>query len=392
MNARALLVFSFPMVFKRLSDFQIAQVQYVLDAAAINEDVQRRYDVAMRNAISSRIGNQVNLNPRVVARGDKINRERVWTTKDDLHIRLDFKQFIAPDALLPKSNNPDELEYLTKVKHALETYGIWLNLDTYWYNTKEHGLNQDPKLFKVWLSYGKNGRAIDAPLGYIGRHEILAAVSVGKGFYDEVYLGPVAQQFDKLVTKVKINLELGQDEHSRLLKKNSDALPGIVAAAELLGNADDLPELSIWNNPNDLLMKAREIRNSGDMKNAHRLLLLSLLIAKKNLSSLEEYEAATTKGAERGLRIAQISLAVSATIITVADAYALYSTYREVTALSTFARKLAVKKAVKRGLTHEEKEELARYVIENNTEKVMTEYTGHYANKGWEQYKALSNY
>ncbi len=128
--------------------------------------------------------------------------------------------------------------------------------------------NQDPKLFRVWLSYGKNGRAIDAPLGYIGRHEILAAVSVGKGLYGEVDNGPVAQQFDKLVTRATINIELGQDEHMRLMKKNHNAAVGVVPVVEFLGSSGDLPEFSIWEPPHDLLIKALNLRNQGNILDA----------------------------------------------------------------------------------------------------------------------------
>ena len=147
LNARVLLAISFPMLYSRLNATEISEVQFVLDAAAVNADIEDKYKTATRNAISGRIGSQVNYDQKVIARGDRILRTAMPLTEDDLHIRLDFKRFIAPDALLPQSNNPDELEYLTRVKHALETNGIWLNLSAHWYNTKEHAFNQDPRLF-----------------------------------------------------------------------------------------------------------------------------------------------------------------------------------------------------------------------------------------------------
>jgi hypothetical protein len=379
------------MVYKRFTDSDISQVQYVLDAASVNADVEKQYNAAMKNAISSRIGNQVNYDQRIVARGDKIRRTAMRVTKNDYHIRLDFKRFIASDALLPQSNNPDELEYLTHVKHALETNGIWLNMESNWYDTKEHAFNQDKTRFRVWLSYGKNGRAIDAPLGYVDRHQILRAVSIGKGFYAEVYHGPVAQQFDKFVTRTKINLELGKDEHMRIMKINHEAGAAVVGAAELIGVAGDLPDFSIWQIPDDLLTKALQLRNSGDMANAHRLLLLSIINAKRNLSKIEEYESKTRKGAEKAANISRITIDLLSALIIVSEVVSLYEATSGATSLSGLARQIATKKS-KEKLTAKELASIERYSAEAS--KLTFETTGveNAATKGWSSYKAMSGY
>jgi hypothetical protein len=92
------------------------------------------------------------------------------------------------DALKPVTDNPDEAEYLGRVRNTLESKGIWLRFDNQLVrDPEEHGRwIVDPRTFRAWLCVGYDGDAIPTNDGQLDREEMLGTALFGAGYYDAV--------------------------------------------------------------------------------------------------------------------------------------------------------------------------------------------------------------
>jgi hypothetical protein len=175
----------------------------------------------------------------------------------DQFIRLDFEALLAPNALKPQTDNPDEASYLGSVRNTLAEQGIWLRFDqkTLVNQSDPHHIYRDPHQFEVWLCIGSGGERIATATGRLTRDELLNTTLFGAGYYDKVFLGPVLAAIDREGRRLQNQISAGMQQHIDLDKIRRDALPGVVPVSDWLGGAK-FPSLSIWDAPSMFVNKA----------------------------------------------------------------------------------------------------------------------------------------
>ena len=128
-DARGLLQKHLPYVLHVLTPAQLAQVQRVLDAEVVNPEVAKQANEVYRKSVTAQSGNLVLRDQKTVDRAYRIMATQIKASESDQHIRLDYKRLLTVDALTPVTDNPDEREYLGRVRNTLENKGIWLRFD-----------------------------------------------------------------------------------------------------------------------------------------------------------------------------------------------------------------------------------------------------------------------
>ena len=128
-DAKTLLSSALPFVLKHLTAQQLDQVQKVLDAEVVNPEIIKKSDEIYKHSVIAQSGDLVMRDQKIVDRAYKIAATQIQVSKGDKHIRLDYKIMLAGDALHPVTDNPDEKEYLLKVRQTLENRGVWLRFD-----------------------------------------------------------------------------------------------------------------------------------------------------------------------------------------------------------------------------------------------------------------------
>ena len=128
-DAKALLQKHLPYILNVLTPAQLAQVQKVLDAEVVNPEIAKEANEVYRKSVQAQSGNIVMRDQKLVDRAYRIMNTQLHVRESDQHIRLDYKRLLTPDALMPKTDNPDEAAYLVQVRNTLESKGIWLRFD-----------------------------------------------------------------------------------------------------------------------------------------------------------------------------------------------------------------------------------------------------------------------
>jgi hypothetical protein len=311
-DANILLAISLSLVMPYITPKQLMQVQKVLDAAVVNLVVKKEQDDLSRRSITHRAGNLVMRDPRMERQADRAGEGMIWAKEEDKHIRLDLEQLIEKDALEPTTDNPDEAEYLLKVKNTLKEKGVWLRVG-------QERVN-DPRSFVVWLSVGYDGEVIPTSAGFnhLDRETILGNQLFGARYYEDVLHGPIQKALEKEIDRLVIKIELGEEEHQRLIRRYDDAFPGIAEVSDALGGAD-LPSRSIWDHPKKLMLMARELNEDGSVMGSQACLIAAAIKTRDSAQLLATYADKSTQGAAMAATIAQVVAVASAVILTVID-------------------------------------------------------------------------
>ena len=310
-DAEVLITSSLSMVRPYLTQKQINQVQKVLDAPVVNPAVKKEMEDLNRRSVTHQAGGLQMRDPRMERRVDQAAEGMIWVKEEDKHIRLDFEKLLAKNALEPVTDNPDEAEYLTKVRNTLKEKGVWLRVG-------QERIN-DPRSFVVWLSLGYDGDVIPTTNGDLDREAILGNQLLGAHYFEEVLHGPVQKALEKAIDRLVIKIELGEDEHRRLIRRYDDALPGIAEISDALGGAD-LPSRSIWNYPKKLVSMAYELNKDGNVTGSQAALISAAILTGDATQLLSTYAEKSMQGAALGAAIAEIVMVASAVIITAVDA------------------------------------------------------------------------
>ena len=128
-DARTLLQQHLPYVLTVMTPAQLAQVQRVLDAEVVNPEVAKQANEVYRKSVTAQSGNLVLRDEKTVQRAYRIMASQIKASESDHHIRLDYRRLLTADALRPVTDNPDEAEYLGRVRNTLQSKGIWLRFD-----------------------------------------------------------------------------------------------------------------------------------------------------------------------------------------------------------------------------------------------------------------------
>ena len=178
----------------------------------------------------------------------KIAQKRI-ATKNSERIRLKAESLLAPDALRPTSDNPDEASYLLQVRSALEYHGVWLSVffnSSQIARTKYTAFN-DPRRWFVTLILG-NGDEFKTDTGRLTRDVILGTPLLGRGYYEHVHQGPTLRLLEEMTERVSGKVREGWRLHAEWGLNRHQAKPGVVWTSDKLGGAT-WPSEKIWDQP-----------------------------------------------------------------------------------------------------------------------------------------------
>lgn len=306
-DAKQLLQKHLPYVLRVITPAQLAQVQKVLDAEVVNPEIAKEANEIYRKSVVARSGNLVMRDQKLVDRSDRIMNKQLQVREADQHIRLNYRQLLTADALTPKTDNPDEAEYLQRVRNTLENKGIWLRFDNALMPHPEGGGKWyfDARTFTAWLCVGYDGDPITTNDGQLDREELMSAVLFGAGYYDAVHRGPTQRALDKQIAMLHYEIESGIEEHNRLSRRKAQA-PIVSGISDFLGGAD-LPDRDIWHYPFNMLMKARELNTGGNVMKSPPYLVVAAIAARNNANLLAEYAEDSSNGAGRAIKILKVA-------------------------------------------------------------------------------------
>ncbi len=276
---------------------QLDQVQRVFDAAVVNPAVQREYQDMYKRSVIAQSGAVVNRDERIVRKAEKIAEELIAVSERDRRVRLRFELLITPDALVPRTDNPDEAAYLKTVLATLENQGVWLRVgQPYVRQPGESGWVLDPRKYDVWLSLGPDGDPIPSKDGSLTRDVLLGTTRLGAGYYSAVHDGPVQRALNKEIRRLSARIDDGIEEHNRLIKRKADAAFGVAEISDAFGRAD-LPSRSIWDFPQRLVMKALEAKVGGNVNLSQPYLVVAAIVTRNNARMLATYADKSSAGA-----------------------------------------------------------------------------------------------
>ncbi|MEQ1760036.1 MAG: hypothetical protein ABL986_17100 [Vicinamibacterales bacterium] len=296
-----------------LTRAQIDQIQDVLDAAVLNPVLKQEGDEIYRKSVTFQIGNQVNRDPDLVRKADAVYARMIPVSEQSRRIRLDVDRLLAADALLPRTDNPDEIAYLGKVKTTLLSKGIWLRISQpYVRDTQDRSRHVlDPRTFELWFSLGSDGDAIPTRDGTIDREELLATTMIGAGYYRAVTSGHVQMTLRREMIRLEVEIEDGIAEHNRLIARKRDAFPGVAEIADALGGAD-LPSRSIWDHSHKMLVTALTLNISGSVSASQVYLTVAAVSARNAAMMVADYADKSAQGAASAIGIAKVVKTVAA--------------------------------------------------------------------------------
>ncbi|WP_299809459.1 hypothetical protein [uncultured Roseibium sp.] len=297
------LIATVPKLARLLSREQVAQVQRVLDAAVLNPLYEEAYRNAMKAAVISRAGNLVLRDRTKERKARRILDKRVRVSKSDGCIRVDHNKMLTADALVPRSNNPDEADYLACVRQILDSKGVWLRLRQPW-----NAQGRNPTEWEFWFSLGYDGDTIKTDDALIDREELLDTTMLGAGYYRSVLTGHVQTKLKRAFERFDAQYDNGWSMHMQLMMDRHSAAPGVVKVADWLGGAD-FPATWIWNRPHALRMKAWEANAGGDVNTAQVYLLAAAHGVEYNAQLLADYVSGTIGGAGTAIKILKVARA-----------------------------------------------------------------------------------
>lgn len=370
-SANTLLHKYLPYLLGRLTVQQLEKLQRVLDAAVVNDSIQKEYKDVYRKSIIAKSGGLVMRDPNMIDRADNLADSMIRLSEDDLRIRLIPELLLSSDALVAVTNNPDEAKYLASLISLLHTKGVWLRI-TQPYVKDPKDLSQHmihPRQFELWLSLGPTGESIPSVDGLITRESLLAVTEIGAGYYRQVFGGPVEYTLKKFRAQLLAELETVQEEHFRLLRRKGGA-PIVGGIADLVGGAD-LPSNDIWERPNDLISKAMAESMKGNTVGCYAYLLAAAMVIKTNAKALSEYVRKSTNGADTAVTILAVVAGVGAVAGTIVTAYGV-ATLAASRGLITMPRLLAALGPKSRAgvkVVSESVDDLAKKVLEDYIKK-----------------------
>ena len=307
-----------PFVQNKMTSAQLGQVQKVLDAAVVNPALEKEYDDLMRKAIVDPALVQDYLSaaryspegyspfrakgrdPNMVRRADKLLEERIVITAADKRVRLDFGKLLAPEALTATTDNPDEKRFLITVLHTLAAKGVWLRFEPQFVHIPNDATVIDNRTFQAWLSVGPYGGSIPTEDGRITRDALMNG-PFAISYYDQVVKGKVQSALDNAINLVATEIFHWEQVHQQQESARATAALGVVWTSDHLGGAD-YPSVKIWDLPDQLLKRAQNENNSGNLKRAGKTIVLAALATKLNAKRLNQYIDDEMKGAGRAVK------------------------------------------------------------------------------------------
>jgi len=306
-DARTLLQQHLPYVLTVITPAQLAQVQRVLDAEVVNPEVAKQANEVYRKSVTAQSGNLVLRDEKTVHRAYRIMASQIKASESDHHIRLDYKRLLTVDALRPVTDNPDEAEYLGRVRNTLENKGIWLRFDKQLVRDPEDPSRWivDARTFRAWLCVGYDGDGIPTNDGQLDREELLGTVLFGAGYYDAVHRGPTQRSLERQIAVLSAEIDSGIAEHNRLIMRKVKA-PIVSGISDFVGGAD-LPDRSIWDFPQKMLLMSLDLNRGGNVFKAPGYLVVAAIATRNNANLLAQYADDSSSGAGRVITVLKVA-------------------------------------------------------------------------------------
>src|SRR5262245_42842033 len=308
----------FALLLQTLTSAQVQQLQRYLDATVIKLEADALHFKAVRYR-----GGRVVFDPKIQGQADRLMHDAIPIGKFDDRVRLNIARIVDDTALAPKTDNPDEAEYLENVRKVLDDRGVWLRLAPKMVQDAEEPGQwvSDPRHFDVWLSLGPGGDRIETRTGRIDRAALIGTEIFGVGFYDKVDHGPVLTTLQREAKRISSEIDSRRTRDGDLRRGRSGAAFGVVAVTDALGGAS-FPGDEVWQGPHKLLMRALDMRNAGNIYGFGTFLVVAAITTRDAAQSLSRYRESSISGAERTVKllkaartageVAQIGLAVTA--------------------------------------------------------------------------------
>jgi hypothetical protein len=257
--------------------------------------------------VTAQSGNLVLRDEKMVNRAYRIMASQIKASESDHHIRLDYSRLLTVDALTPVTDNPDEREYLGRVRNTLESKGIWLRFDKQLVRDPDDASRWivDPRTFRAWLSVGYDGDAIPTNDGQLDREELLGTVLFGAGYYDAVHRGPTQRSLERQIAILSAEIDSAIAEHNRLIMRKVKA-PIVGGISDFVGGAD-LPDRSIWDFPQKMLLKAMEMNKGGNVYRSPAFLVFAAIVTRNNANLLAQYADDSASGAGRVITVLKVA-------------------------------------------------------------------------------------
>jgi hypothetical protein len=359
------LIATIPGLAAALTPQHVKQIQLLLDAAVLDPVLQKEGDEIYRKSVTLQIGSQVNRDPKLVDRAQSFYDKMILPEKRDYHIRLDVNKLLSADALSPRTDNPDEVNYLAKVRNTIASKGIWLRITQPRMRSADDPSAHvtDPQKWELWFSLGYDGDHIPTKDGQIDRDELLSTTMLGAGYYNAVHTGHVQTTLKKQLARLQVEIDDGIAEHARLADRRRDAFFGVAEISDLVGGAE-LPSRSIWERPHRLYLKALHANIGGNVLESRVYLVVAAMIVQSNAEALGEYAERSGRGASNVIKVLKVAktageIAEVALIMTGVGAVAIRGGAKVATKvardeLQDEAEKLALSYAKKNGISASE--------------------------------------
>jgi hypothetical protein len=297
----------FSIILNKITAAQRHQLQRYLDATVVDPAVQNEANALYRKG-TKYYGQIVYTDPATKRRVERIMGDYIPIQNLDDCVRLDVKQLLDENAFTPTTDNPDEAEYLERVRRTLEARGVWLRLAPKLMRDPEDPSRwvTDPRRFEVWLSLGPRGDAIPAKSGRIDREALIGTGVFGAGYYDKVDRGPVQRALEREVHRLSSEIDDGMAQHAELARIRRNAAIGVVAVSDALGGAK-FPSDEIWKGPHQLLLRAMSLMNEGKTYGCRAMLVVAAISVRNAAQLLATYVDDTTSGGERAVKILKVA-------------------------------------------------------------------------------------
>ncbi len=297
----------FSLVLQALTAAQRKQLQNYLDAAVVNPVVRKEAEALLRKG-TRRYGDIVYTDPEAKRRADRAMRDRIAVGKLDDRVRLDIAKLLDAKALVPTTDNPDEADYLERVRKTLEQRGVWLRLAQKLVRDAADPSQwvSDPRQFEVWLSLGPDGDEIPTKSGRIDREALLGTTVLGAGYYDSVHRGSVQKALEHEITRLSSEIDAGMTHHFELARIRRNAALGVVFVSDKLGGAT-FPDVAIWQGPHRILLRAMGMLNDGKIYGCRALLVTAALATRNAAHLLARYIDDTTSGGASAVKMLKVA-------------------------------------------------------------------------------------
>lgn len=307
-DARALLKANMPFALAIMTDSQIGQMQRVLDATVVNPEVEKEADALRKKAVVRDFGYRQDRDPKIVRQEEKVRKDYTKVGKADQRILLDHSKLLARDALTPRTDNPDEGNYLSRVAFTLNKRGVYLRFNPKPMRDPEDPSvwTIDPRNFETWLSLGPEGDTIPTKDGQITRDGILKTQLLGAGYYENVHMGPAQNALKGEIKRLTNAIELGIDQHNLLRRIRSDAAPGVAEASDLFGGAE-FPDTLFFDRAHKLVVRALELNVGGNLEGSRAFLVMASVLTRQGANQLKTYIDDTSSGAERVVTVLKVA-------------------------------------------------------------------------------------